>query len=764
MKTKYTFLIFAFFACFTAFSQQGINYKALIKNNLGNVVANQTIRVKFSILENTTAVYVETHTPTTNENGVIIINIGEGTTTDDFTSINWGSNSHFLKTEIDITGGTSYTDMGTTQFMAVPYALSAANVSGIENVNEGGNTGWRLIGKNAANYGTIGDSAIDLSHSNSLSTTRGATGDYASAIGYRTTASGDYAAAIGSGSRANENYSVSIGRNTVADAFYATAIGFESHATGNYSISIGNNTNADAFSSIALGYYNTGGGSTNTWEPTDPIFEVGNGSSANRTNALTILKNGTVLASTFQLSQITHPRALITKEYADANLLSGLVGITENGNTGWRLRDQNPNFYGDIGHKAIDLSVGESLGSYGAIGSHSVAFGNSTTASGVLSSSFGWSSTASGEVATCFGRNTTASGDRSLVFGQNSEASGNNSLAGGSNSIASGNNSLAFGYEVEASNLNSIALGDRADASGTGATAFGYFTNASGTNATALGYFTTASGDYSTSIGRLTNAGAYASVAVGRYNIGNGSGTSWVATDPLFEVGNGSGNNLRRNAFTILKNGNTGIFEATPDTRLHLKHANNGSASTGFKIENQSNNYWRFYVTSAADGDLRFYSSVNGGAQVTTAFDGITGAYFAISDRRHKTNFKELHFDWESFSKLQPLNYRFKKQKDDKFHLGMIAQDVESVYPELVSYNEDEDLYQLDYSGLGVIAIKAIQEQQKIITTQADKIKQLEAALLEKEKAMNNLSGRIEKIEALIGNGLNNKELTQNRN
>lgn len=129
-KPKLTLLV-ALLITALSFAQQGINYKALIKDNLGNVLSSQSIGVQFQIREatvNGTAVYTETHTETTDANGILILNIGTGTTSDIFTDINWSSNDHWLNIQIDITGGTNYIDMSTTQFMAVPYALVAKNV------------------------------------------------------------------------------------------------------------------------------------------------------------------------------------------------------------------------------------------------------------------------------------------------------------------------------------------------------------------------------------------------------------------------------------------------------------------------------------------------------------------------------------------------------------------------------------------------------------------------------------------------------------
>ncbi|MCX7549254.1 hypothetical protein OS191_00205, partial [Xanthomarina sp. F2636L] len=91
-------LLMPFFISISSFAQNGINYKALVKDNLGNVVANQGITIQFIILEGATNVYQETHSPTTDANGIAIVNIGEGTiVSGTFSAIDWSSDDHFLK-------------------------------------------------------------------------------------------------------------------------------------------------------------------------------------------------------------------------------------------------------------------------------------------------------------------------------------------------------------------------------------------------------------------------------------------------------------------------------------------------------------------------------------------------------------------------------------------------------------------------------------------------------------------------------------------
>ena len=102
----------------------GFNYKALITDN-GNVLANHSVTFKFTVLENgTTSVYQETQTPTTDTNGIVGVNVGEGIlVSGNFSTIDWGNSPYFLKVEIDT--GSGYQDFGTTEFKAVPYAKFA---------------------------------------------------------------------------------------------------------------------------------------------------------------------------------------------------------------------------------------------------------------------------------------------------------------------------------------------------------------------------------------------------------------------------------------------------------------------------------------------------------------------------------------------------------------------------------------------------------------------------------------------------------------
>lgn len=175
------------------------------------------------------------------------------------------------------------------------WILANDSESQLEKITEGSNIGWRLLGRNPANYGDIGDGAVDFTFSSLPSSTYGATGAYATAMGYFTTASGLYSTATGTNTRALGNYSTAMGFNAVANGNFSTAIGYETTALGENTFSMGTGTIAKSYTSLAIGRFNDtiAGSDVVNWVSTDPLLTIGNGmSTANRSNAITVYKNG----------------------------------------------------------------------------------------------------------------------------------------------------------------------------------------------------------------------------------------------------------------------------------------------------------------------------------------------------------------------------------------------------------------------------------------------------------------------------------------
>ncbi len=110
-------------------SPQSFKYQAVLRDGSGNIIANQNIPVRISIRQGSaggTVMYQETFAPTTNQYGLVNLNIGQGTLVNgNFTTVNWGTNSYYIQVEVNM--GSGFVDMGATQLLSVPYALYANN-------------------------------------------------------------------------------------------------------------------------------------------------------------------------------------------------------------------------------------------------------------------------------------------------------------------------------------------------------------------------------------------------------------------------------------------------------------------------------------------------------------------------------------------------------------------------------------------------------------------------------------------------------------
>ena len=143
------FLTFSFlFLSLTAWvygqSPNAFKYQAIARDGDGEVLANQTVSFQISLLQGSatgTTTYAETHTVSTNDYGLVSLNIGDGITTSGaFNSIDWSAGPYFIQVAIDTNGGSTFQILGTTQLLSVPYALYA-ETSGSSTPGPQGETG-----------------------------------------------------------------------------------------------------------------------------------------------------------------------------------------------------------------------------------------------------------------------------------------------------------------------------------------------------------------------------------------------------------------------------------------------------------------------------------------------------------------------------------------------------------------------------------------------------------------------------------------------
>jgi len=120
-------LLFLFSGIIKAQVPKKINFQTVVRSKNGTLLTKKTIGVRLSILKSTAsgeAIYIETHSLSTDINGLLNLMIGDGVSTKGiFASINWLQGPYFLKSELDLTGSNNYSLVGVTEFLSVPYAM-----------------------------------------------------------------------------------------------------------------------------------------------------------------------------------------------------------------------------------------------------------------------------------------------------------------------------------------------------------------------------------------------------------------------------------------------------------------------------------------------------------------------------------------------------------------------------------------------------------------------------------------------------------------
>ncbi len=203
---------------------------------------------------------------------------------------------------------------------------------------------------------------------------------------------------------------------------------------------------------------------------------------------------------------------------------------------------------------------------------------------------------------------------------------------------------------------------------------------------------------------------------------------------------------------TLTSSGFLGLGTNSPASELHISHTND--FLHGLRIENNTagGHSWNIFEFGFTDGDLGFVA--DGSAK--SFIDRVSGAYFTLSDLRAKKDIEQSPDVLEKVMQLQVKKYHFlQNQTSDKKHYGMIAQDVEKIFPEIVSHKvgKGQEVHAVNYSAYGVIAIKAIQEQQKKIEQQEQKIQEQEQTMQQQKQKIITLEERIARLEAAINHG-----------
>jgi hypothetical protein len=116
-------------------------------------------------------------------------------------------------------------------------------------------------------------------------------------------------------------------------------------------------------------------------------------------------------------------------------------------------------------------------------------------------------------------------------------------------------------------------------------------------------------------------------------------------------------------------------------------------------------------------------------------------SFIATSDARLKEQIAPLEYGLEEVLQLRPVTWKWKSRPEESVQVGLIAQEVEKVLPELVTKGKsEEDMRGLNYTGLLPVLIKALQQQQAALQEQ-------KATIMEQKAAMKELNSRIATLE-----------------
>jgi trimeric autotransporter adhesin len=497
--------------------------------------------------------------------------------------------------QTDATAGFYYYN-GTAWVSFSSGATGATDSSQLQKITEDGVTGWRILGRDTAKYGSIGSSAIDLSNSfynnnilgatgsNSFATgvNTQASGGVSTAMGESTVASGFGSTAIGSFSTASGTASTAFGNYNIASGSGSTAMGVQTIASGDYSSASNRQTRANSYGETAIGTFNDTlltSDPSNFKNDSNRVFTIGNGFQKDTFlfingspilltltkphTAFVVQQNGNVginrkvatekldIVGSIKIEDGTQGAGKVLTSDANgkaswqtaaagggATDSSQLQKITEAGNTGWRILGRDSANYGNIGNKAIDLSISEIPSTtYGATGNYSTAMGEFTTASGDYSTAMGSGSTASGNLSIAMGTSAVASGNEAVAIGNEAEATGDNATALGSETNASGDASTAMGYGSNALGSVATAMGENTAATNNAATAMGYQTAATGEYSTAMGNATEAKGESATAMGNGTTASGESSTAMGLNSKASGRSAASIGYNTFAKSG-----------------------------------------------------------------------------------------------------------------------------------------------------------------------------------------------------------------------------------
>ncbi len=710
---------------------QYINYQAVVRNDIGELITNQDINVRIAIVDNLTggqSLYTELHVESTNDFGIVNLKIGAGAVENgDFLTINWSDNNKYLNIEVD--AGNGYVDMGTVQLNTVPYALFANNtdsarVSGMAytaNIASSANTSdianfadsARVAGiaYTAITADALGSDGVYSTKTDTLFVVKDHDGNVVFAVFpdgaqiiVNETAKGKVGGFAVSGRSPAKAIDVDILKITAdSTRIYVNDTEAVKGKVGGFAVSgrsPAKNINSDLLVVTA--------DSTRIYvnEETPTKGKVGGFAVSGRSPSKSTV-------STFL--DLTSDNYFIGHQ-TGSNLTTGLYNIMIGYESG--LSNQTGSYNTFLGYQSGYLNNASFNSFLGYLAGRENTIGAYNTFMGYES-----------------GR-SNSEGDYNVFLGHQT---------GYSNTY--GHENVFIGYRSGYSNTagyDNIFIGNLAGENASGNTHSTFIGNEAGKNIT---------GDDNICIGDRSGTNDYATThetfgtvilgidagrnVVGENNtvLGYGASSSWGGestgnNNTFVGAGAGMGGHLTRLGSDNVCLGNNAGSGKTGDNKLFI--ANNSSSTL---IYGEFDNNQVVINGVATDNPLDYTFYVNGTA-------GGDDTWLSLSDRRKKQNIQTINGALDKVLKLRGVSFDWKDPEMKGHQIGFIAQEAKEVIPEVVLGSE-ETVYSMKYAPITAVLVEAVKEQQQLINNQQNKID-----LLEKENK--ELEERLKKLEELI--------------
>lgn len=564
MKAKSTktllMLLVVLYSTLVGFSQapQGLNYQAVVRDGTGKPIANQTVGLRITLLNaSQVSLYTETHTPKSNELGVISVVIGEGTKvgTNTFNAIPWKNGDLSIKVEIDPSGGTTYTAMGNpTKLQSVPYALYADNTKEVVSQpsatddepifvvkNKAGQivfavyqTGVRVYVEDSGSKGAKGGFAVGGLSNQSKESVEYLRITSDSARIFVNEISGVKGAKGGFAVGGLSNQSKSTTRNLMFVAPDSTRFYIDESTAkaekGGFAVGgLSNQSKGNPYNLLKVTTDSTriyvGNGSSKGAKGGFAVGGLSNQSKGISQNLMFVASDST----RFYIDDSTTPKGA-----KGGFAVGGLSNQSKGGNANF-FNIETANKYIIKPSQARILwyplknafLAGQVLIEHpDSVGINSFSSGYESKAKGQYSQALGYMARARGQNSTAIGVNAISNGANSFALGKSAQAIGADSYAFGKNAKATQSNSFAFGDNSSSISNDAYAFGSGAIASGPGSYAFGSRGRVYGSDTDFTSNYTLASGPNSFAFGLGATATGIGSVAIGTNSLASGWGST----------------------------------------------------------------------------------------------------------------------------------------------------------------------------------------------------------------------------------------------